>query len=350
MMTQEQVLAALSHVIEPDLRKDIVTLGLVSGIEITGENSLKLKVSVANPAMHNKKRMQEAVLFTLQRLLHKDIQAEIDIEALPKDRDPSLRKVLPQVKHIVAIASGKGGVGKSTVTANLAIALKNQGFAVGIIDADIFGPSVPILFDVEDQKPVSVTIDGKSWISPVENHGIKLMSIGFFADPNQAIVWRGPMASKALEQMVKDVYWGELDYLLIDLPPGTSDIHLSMVQAAPLSGVVIVSTPQKVALADAQKGVQMFNLPTLKTPILGIVENMAYFTPEELPNKKYYLFGKDGAKQLAETLHVPFLGEVPLLQDIREHADAGKPIGLEPLHPASKAFAQIALKLHAQLA
>jgi ATP-binding protein involved in chromosome partitioning len=238
-------------------------------------------------------------------------------------------KAIPGIKNIIAVASGKGGVGKSTVTANLAVTLAKMGFKVGILDADIYGPSVPIMFDVERERPLSVTVDGKSKMKPIESYGVKVLSIGFFTKPDQAVVWRGPMAAKALNQMIFDAAWGELDFMLLDLPPGTGDIHLSIMQSLPITGAVVVSTPQNVALADARKGVAMFQQESINVPVLGIIENMAYFTPDELPNNKYYIFGKEGAKHLAEDLNIPFLGEIPLVQSIREAGDIGRPAALQ---------------------
>lgn len=337
MITQEELLKALENVQEPDLKKDIVSLKLVEEISIDG-NKISFSVKVNNPALHNRKRMEEACKFAIERNHGSIFEVTVNVKALGVDRAPEQRSVLPGVKNIIAIASGKGGVGKSTITANLAAGLAKKGFKVGLIDADIYGPSVPIMFDVQHEKPMMVEIDGKSLIKPVESYGVKLLSIGFFADLNQAIVWRGAMASKAINQMFKDTHWGELDYLLIDLPPGTGDIHLSIVQVVPLTGVVIVSTPQDIALADARKGVGMFKLDSIKVPILGIVENMAYFTPAELPENKYYIFGKEGAKILAEQLEVPFLGEIPLVQSIRESGDAGRPAVLQEGTPTQIAF------------
>jgi ATP-binding protein involved in chromosome partitioning len=257
--------------------------------------------------------------------------------------------VLPDVKNIVAIASGKGGVGKSTVTANIAGGLLKAGFSVGIVDADIYGPSMPTMFDVVNERPTMAEIDGNNLINPVESNGIKILSIGFFTDQDNAVVWRGPMASKALTQMLTDANWGELDYLLIDLPPGTGDIHLSLVQTVPLDGVVIVSTPQEVALADARRGVNMFKMDTIKVPIIGIVENMAYFTPAELPDNKYYIFGRDGAKNLAEGMKVPFLGAIPLVQSVCEAGDSGKPAVFQENTPIAKAFDDLVNTFVAQL-
>lgn len=327
-MTEQDILDVLSNVIEPDLKKDIVSLQLVSEIRIS-EKEISFTVKTHNPAMHSKKRMEEACRFAIERNFGSEIKVNVTVEALGSERSPEQRSVLPGVKNIIAIASGKGGVGKSTVTANLAAGLAKKGYRVGLIDADIYGPSMPIMFDCRTEKPMLVEVDGKSFIKPIENYGVKLLSIGFFAELDQAIVWRGPMASKALNQMVKDAYWGELDYMLVDLPPGTGDIHLSLLQLVPLTGAVIVSTPQDVALADARKGVAMFRLDSVKVPVIGMIENMAYFTPDELPNNKYYIFGKDGAKKLADTMEIPFLGEIPLVQSIRESGDVGRPAVLQ---------------------
>jgi ATP-binding protein involved in chromosome partitioning len=250
-------------------------------------------------------------------------------------------KPIPGIQNIVAIASGKGGVGKSTVTANIAVTLAKMGFKVGVLDADIYGPSIPLMFDVSAEKPLAVNIDGKSKMKPVENYGVKVLSIGFFTQPNQAVIWRGPMAAKALNQMIFDAHWGELDFLLLDLPPGTGDIHLSIMQSLPVTGAVVVSTPQEVALADARKGVAMFMQEAINVPVLGVVENMAYFTPEELPDNKYYIFGKEGAQNLASDLKIPFLGEVPLVQSIREAGDVGRPAALQEEGPLKEAFEEI---------
>jgi ATP-binding protein involved in chromosome partitioning len=334
---REDILKALGNVIEPDLKKDIVTLNLVDSIEIN-EKKISFTVKVNNPAMHSRKRMEEACKFAIERVLGEGLDVSVTVQALGNDRSPEQRSVLPGVKNIIAVASGKGGVGKSTITSNLAAGLAKKGYKVGLIDADIYGPSIPIMFDVQYEKPVAKEIDGKSLIEPVESYGVKLLSIGFFADLNQAIVWRGAMASKAISQMFKDTNWGELDYMLIDLPPGTGDIHLSIVQTVPLTGAVIVSTPQDIALADARKGVNMFRLDSIKVPVLGLIENMAYFTPAELPENKYYIFGKEGAKNLAAQLDIPFLGEIPLVQSIRESGDAGRPAVLQEGTPSQIAF------------
>ena len=347
-LTREHLLETLSGVMEPDLGKDIITLNLVDLLEMEEKETewhLRLRVKSSSPAMHARQRMREAVEFALEKLattLGTTIVPDVEVIALPDDeRTLDTRKVLPGVQHVIAIASGKGGVGKSTVTANLAVELARRGHRVGLIDADIHGPSMPTMFDVVREKPVPIEKDGKPLIGPVEAHGVKLLSIGFFADPDQAVVWRGPMASKALGQLFTDGDWGELDYLLVDLPPGTGDVHLSLVQVAPLSGVVVVSTPQDIALADARKGVSMFQLESINVPVLGLVENMAYFTPPDMPDRKYHLFGRDGVKRYAEASGTPFLGELPLVQAIREAGDAGRPAALQDGTEAARAITAV---------
>ncbi len=324
-ITQEQVLKALTNVIEPDLKKDVVELGFVSNLNIEN-NKISFDVKVNNPAMHSKKRMQEACEFTIQRILGNDIEVDCTVVAAEK-KEPENQ--LKNVKNIVAIASGKGGVGKSTITSNLAAGLAKKGYKVGLIDADIYGPSMPTMFDCVYEKPRTVEVEGKHLIVPVESNGVKILSIGFFAEINQAVVWRGPMASKALKQMILDTQWGELDYLLLDLPPGTGDIHLTIIQNAPLTAAVVVSTPQEVALADARKGIAMFQLDSVNVPVIGLVENMAWFTPEELPDNKYYIFGKEGVKSLSEQTNIPLMAQVPLVQSVREAGDIGRPAVLQ---------------------
>ena len=293
-------------------------------------NDIILDIVSPSPAMHERKRLEVALRNAFkENLPEANVKLNISVEVEEKNPNEIKGTELPGVKNIIAVASGKGGVGKSTVSSNLAISLANMGFKVGLLDADIYGPSMPIMFDCQDARPYSVEVNGKTKIKPVEAYGIKLLSIGFFADTDQAIVWRGPMAAKALNQMIRDAHWGELDFLLIDLPPGTGDIHLSIVQQVPITGAVVVSTPQAVALADAKKGVSMFMSESINVPVLGIIENMAYFTPEELPENKYYIFGKEGAKNLAEDLQVTLLGEVPLVQSIREAGDYGRPAALQ---------------------
>ena len=337
-ITESQVIDALKSVHEPDLRKDIISLNLVSNIKID-DQKISFKLKISNPALHNRKRVEDACIFNLERNISKGIEVEIEFEGIPKsETDPSIRKTLPGVKNIIAVSSGKGGVGKSTVTANLAVGLVKKGYKVGLVDADIHGPSMPLMLGCEKEKPTMTKIGEKELIQPVEAHGVKLLSIGFFADPNQAIVWRGAMASKALKQMFSDANWGDLDYMIIDLPPGTGDIHLSIVQQVPLSGAIVVSTPQPIALADAKKGVNMFQLESINVPVLGIVENMSYFTPAELPENKYYIFGQEGAQNLATQLDVPLLAEIPIVQSIREAGDVGRPAVLQEGTPTSIAM------------
>lgn len=338
-ITEEDILKALSFVIEPDLGKDIVSLNLVEDIRIDG-NKVQFRLKVNNPSLQSKKRLQDACEHQLKQKLKAELNIAILFEALPKSKDREIeqRSALPGVKHVIAISSGKGGVGKSTVTSNLAVGLSQKGFKVGLIDADIYGPSMPLMLDVLFDKPKPVEVNGKPKIAPVESYGVKLMSIGFFAGINDAVVWRGPMASKALEQMISDVDWGDLDIMLLDLPPGTGDVHLTLVQAAPLSGAIVVSTPQPVALADARKGVSMFRLESINVPVLGIIENMSYFVPNDMPDRKYYIFGMEGAQDLANQMKVPFLGEIPLIQGIREAGDVGRPAVLQENTIQAKAF------------
>jgi ATP-binding protein involved in chromosome partitioning len=308
---------------------------LVSNIEISG-NNVNFSVQMKNAAMHARKRMEEACAFALERHIGKEISVNVNIQALKKAE--AAQNILPNIKNTIAIVSGKGGVGKSTIASNTAVGLAKKGFKVGIVDADIYGPSVPLMFDVLHYKPLSRKINNKQYIVPAENYGVKILSIGFFAELDQAVVWRGPMAVKALNQLLFDALWGELDYLIIDSPPGTGDIHLSIVQALPLTGAIIVSTPQNIALADARKAIGMFKLDNINVPILGIVENMSWFSPVELPDNKYYIFGKEGAKHLAETANIPLLGEIPLVLGIRESGDAGRPAVMQDGTTSNKAF------------
>ncbi|MBN8702347.1 MAG: Mrp/NBP35 family ATP-binding protein [Bacteroidetes bacterium] len=347
LITKDTVLQALKNVDDPDLKKDIVTLGMVKDVAIDGL-SISFTVELTTPACPMKDVIQRACENAI--LYYVDKNATVNITMTARVTSTRAGSKLPNIKNIIAVASGKGGVGKSTVASNLAVALVKQGASVGLVDADIYGPSQPIMFDVENVKPNITTIDGKNYIVPVENYGVKLLSIGFFADPSQAVVWRGPMASKALTQLFFDANWGDLDYMIIDLPPGTGDIHLSLVQSVPLTGAIIVTTPQQVALADAKKGIAMFDMPMIKVPVLGVVENMAYFTPAELPSNKYYIFGRDGGKQLAEKLEVPFLGEIPIVQSICEAGDAGRPVVLQNNTPQAKAFENIAQLVAQQVA
>ncbi|MFA5620916.1 MAG: Mrp/NBP35 family ATP-binding protein [Weeksellaceae bacterium] len=331
-----------------DIKKQAIgvleQLGLekwMQNIQVMG-NEIMLDMVSHSPAMHERKRLERALKITFEEQMPDySLKLRILVDSPEKKPDEIKGAPIPGVANIIAIASGKGGVGKSTVTANLAVTLLKMGFKVGLLDADIYGPSQPTMFDVEGEQPHSVKVNGISKMKPIESYGVKLLSIGFFAAMDQAVVWRGPMASKALTQLIRDAHWGELDFLLVDLPPGTGDIHLSIVQQVPITGAVIVSTPQNVALADVRKGVGMFRMDAINVPVLGIVENMAYFTPKELPDNKYYIFGKDGAKNMAEQLEIPFLGEIPLVQSIREASDVGRPAALQDNTPVSVNYEKI---------
>jgi ATP-binding protein involved in chromosome partitioning len=348
-MTQEQVLDALRNVEEPDLKKDLVTLNMIKDIKIEG-NKVEFTVILTTPACPLKDLIRNACINAILYYLNDKAEVTVNMTANVSSQRSTDQPLLPGVKNIIAVASGKGGVGKSTVAANLAVAMAQTGASVGLVDADIFGPSQPIMFGVDMERLFVIEKDGRQLMVPVEKYGVKLLSIGFMADPSQAIVWRGPMASKALKQLFSDADWGDLDYLFIDLPPGTSDIHLTLVSAVPLTGAVIVSTPQEVALADARKGIAMFKMDSIKVPVIGLVENMAYFTPAELPENKYYIFGKDGAKKLADELHIPFLGQIPLVQSICEGGDNGLPIVNEETTPAAIAFLNLAGNVARQVA
>jgi ATP-binding protein involved in chromosome partitioning len=348
MITTQQVIDALSNVIEPDLGKDLITLNMVKDIVVEGKK-VKFTVILTTPACPLKDLIERACINAIIHFVDKEAVVTVEMTSNVTSRRKE-GALLPKVKNIIAVSSGKGGVGKSTIASNLAVALVQQGASVGLVDADIYGPSIPIMFDVMNEKPLLRKVEDRNLIVPVESYGVKLLSIGFFADTSQPIVWRGPMATKALNQMFGDADWGELDYLLIDLPPGTGDIHLSLISAVPVTGAVIVSTPQAVALADAQKGVAMFQLPTINVPVLGIVENMAWFTPAELPDNKYFIFGKDGASALAEKLKVPLLGQIPLVQSIREGGDLGYPTVLQETTPSALAFRDLAQKVAQQVA
>ncbi|WP_369765809.1 P-loop NTPase [Flavobacterium sp. WC2429] len=327
-LDRKDILKALETITIAGEGKNMVESGAIANV-ITFGDEVVVDLVLHTPAMHIKKRAEDDIKKAILELVSAEAKIKINSKVEVPDKPEIKGKMIPGIKNIIGVASGKGGVGKSTVTANLAVSLAKMGFSVGILDADIYGPSMPIMFDVENEKPISVTIDGKSKMKPVESYEVKILSIGFFTAPSQAVIWRGPMASKALNQMIFDADWGELDFMLIDLPPGTGDVHLSIVQSLPITGVVIVSTPQAVALADAKKGVSMFMSEAINVPVLGIVENMAYFTPEELPENKYYIFGKEGAKNLAADLEVPFLGEVPIVQSIREAGDYGRPAAMQ---------------------
>ncbi len=328
-LDRKEILKALETISIAGEGKNMVESGAVTNV-ITFGDEVVVDLTISTPAMHIKKRAEDDIKKTIFDLVSPEAKIKVNIKVEAKENPNEIKgKAIPGIKNIIAVASGKGGVGKSTVTANLAVTLAKMGFSVGILDADVYGPSMPIMFDVETEKPISVTIDGKSKMKPIESYEVKILSIGFFTAPSQAVIWRGPMASKALNQMIFDADWGELDFMLIDLPPGTGDIHLSIMQSLPITGAVVVSTPQAVALADAKKGVAMFMQDNINVPVLGIIENMAYFTPEELPKNKYYIFGKEGAKNLAVDLNVPFLGEVPIVQSIREAGDYGRPAAMQ---------------------
>jgi ATP-binding protein involved in chromosome partitioning len=341
---KEQILKVLETITVAGEGKNMVESGAVKNV-MTFADEIVVDLVLSSPAMHIKKRAEADVIKTIKEKVSEEakVMVNIKVEAPAKPSNPNLikGKNIPGIKNIIAVASGKGGVGKSTITANLAVSLSKLGYKVGILDADIYGPSIPIMFDVVKERPLSTTIDGRSKMKPVENYGVKVLSIGFFTTPEQAVIWRGPMASKALNQLIFDAAWGDLDYMLIDLPPGTGDIHLSIMQSMPITGAVVVSTPQPVALADARRGVAMFQQENIQVPVLGVIENMSYFTPEELPENKYYIFGKEGAKNLSEDLNISFLGEIPLVQSIREAGDSGRPAALQEETPLAKAFEKI---------
>jgi len=347
MITKEQILHALGHVEEPDLKKDLVTLNMIRNIEIT-PSKIRFDVVLTTPACPLKGHIERACRNAIALFVNKDIAVEINMTSNVVGLGSSQ---LPNIKNIILVASGKGGVGKSTVAANLALALSAKGAKTGLIDADIYGPSLPIMFGLEGARPqASKTTDGKTKIEPIEKYGIKLLSIGFFTDPSQAIPWRGPMVSTAVKQLFNDADWGELDYLVVDLPPGTGDVHITIAQGFPIAGAVVVTTPQNVALADAVKGIGMFLMDAINIPLLGVIENMAYFTPAELPDHKYYIFGKDGGKRLAERYRAPFLGEIPLVKSISDAGDSGLPVVMDEDNPVSQAFLGIAGKVVQQLA
>lgn len=347
MISQEQVLSALRNVEDPDLKKDLVTLNMIEDIHI-GENKLSFTVVLTTPACPMKAMLENACRNAIGHFISKDIEVDINMSSRVTSKP---RSTLSNIKNIIAVASGKGGVGKSTVAVNLALGLALKGAKVGLIDADIYGPSIPIMFGVEDERPGAVeTAEGKTRIIPISKHGIKLLSIGFFMDPSKPIPWRGPMASNAIKQLFDDADWGELDYLVVDLPPGTGDIHITVTQTYPVTGAVIVTTPQNVAVSDARKGIGMFLMDAINVPLLGVVENMSYFTPAELPENKYYIFGSGGGKRLAEQFHAPFLGEIPLVKSISESGDQGKPVILQDNDVMGLAFMDIAEKVAQQVA
>jgi ATP-binding protein involved in chromosome partitioning len=342
---------ALRTVQAPNTPSDIVSQKHITNLQIMGDEVI-VDVLCMSPTLSARKKLEVDIMKAIHDHVGEKIKVKVNatVPESAKQSEPRIRgNAIPGVQNIIAVASGKGGVGKSTLTANLAVSLAQMGFKVGLVDADIYGPSMPIMFDAQHERPGAIEVDGKSKMDPVEAYGVKLLSIGFFAGANQAVVWRGPMATKALQQMIHDTHWGELDFMLIDLPPGTGDIHLSLVQAVPVTGAVVVSTPQPIAVADARKGVGMFRMDSINVPVLGIVENMAYFTPAELPENKYYIFGQGGARHLAAEMDVPFLGEIPLVQSIREAADVGHPAILQAETPVALAFKDLTRRVVEEL-
>ena len=351
MLTKELILEILNKFYLDNQEVDVVSSGSIKNIVIYG-NEINVDLEVTNPTLKSKNVIRENLLSFLKSNIDQKIELKINfiVDSLKKENKIyNPQRKISNISNIIAISSAKGGVGKSTVTANLAVSLSKMGFNVGVLDSDIYGPSMPIMFDVEEQKPLAVTIDGKSKMKPIENYGVKILSIGFFTKKDEAVIWRGPMASKALNQMIFDADWGELDFLLIDLPPGTGDIHLSIMQSLPISGAVVVSTPQNVALIDAKKGVSMFKKENINVPVLGFIENMAYFTPEELPRNKYYIFGKHGVQNLSNDMKIPFLGEIPLIQSVREAGDYGIPASMQDSTNIEEIFKNITKNMLSQL-
>ena len=331
-------------------KQNIFDSGYIRNVMVFGDQ-VDIDLLVKNPSLQARKKVEVEILKAIHKNVYEKAKINIKFQVLVDKKPDNLIKGNPikGIDSIIAISSGKGGVGKSTITVNIAATLAEMGCKVGILDADIYGPSIPVMLDIEGSKPLSVNEEGKSKMKPIENYGLKVLSIGFFTKPDQAVIWRGPMASKALNQMIFDAAWGELDFLFIDLPPGTGDIHLSIVQSLPLNGAVVVSTPQNVALSDAKKGIAMFQQESIKVPVLGIIENMSYFTPDELPGNKYYIFGKKGAEYLANDKNVPFLGGVPIIQSIREASDFGHPVALQKNTELAEKFKLISRNLVSQL-
>jgi len=351
-MTKSEILKALSTISAPGEGQNLVESGAIKNVQVFGDEVV-VDVTINNPSLQAKKKTEVSILQVIHAEVHPKAKIKVNILVEAPEKAPNSNlikgKPIPGIKNIIAVASGKGGVGKSTVTANLAVSLAKMGFEVGLLDADIYGPSQPLMFDVENEKPLAIDVDGKSKMKPVSNYGVKLLSIGFFTEKDQAVIWRGPMAAKALNQMIFDAHWGELDFLIVDLPPGTGDIHLSIMQSLPITGAVVVSTPQEVALADARKGIAMFAQDSIQVPVLGIIENMSYFTPAELPENKYYIFGEGGAKHLAERMGVALLGEIPLVQSVREAGDVGRPAALQDHTPVSEAFKSLTKEVVSEL-
>ena len=348
-LNKEEVIKALETITAPGTSENLIDNKAVTNIMVFGDE-IDIDIRLFNPSLQARKKLEVSILEVIHQRVYPKAKIKINTKVEKPAHVKSIKgKPISGIDSIIAISSGKGGVGKSTVTANLAVSLAKMGCSVGVLDADIYGPSMPTMFDMEGKRPLSVNVDGKSKMAPIENYGVKVLSIGFFTQANQAVVWRGPMAAKALNQMIFDAAWGELDFLLIDLPPGTGDIHLSIVQSLPLNGVVVVSTPQNVALSDAKKGIAMFNQESINVPVLGIIENMAYFTPKELPDNKYYIFGRQGAENLAADYDVPFLGALPLVQSVREAADLGRPAALQKETPIQKSITEVTQNMVTQL-
>ena len=349
-ISKEDVINALKTISLSGDNENIIDKGSVSNVMIFGDQ-IDIDLKLNNPSLQARKKLEVLILKTLHEKVYEKAKIKINVSIVAEEKkDQSITaKTLSGIENVIAISSGKGGVGKSTLTANIAVTLSNMGCKVGVLDADIYGPSIPTMFDLEGKKPFSVQIDGKSKMQPIENYGVKILSIGFFTQPGQAVIWRGPMAAKALNQMIFDANWGDLDFLLIDLPPGTGDIHLSIVQSLPINGAVVVSTPQNVALTDAKKGIAMFQQKNINVPVLGIIENMSYFTPQELPQNKYYIFGKKGAEYLANDMEVPFLGSLPLVQSVRESADYGRPASMQEKTSINNDFTVITQNLVSQV-
>ena len=350
MLTKNKISELLGNIHFEDNKADIISDGSVKNI-VVFDNEIVIDLKILKPTLQAKNSIKRKIIDSLKNNIAFNIDVKVNFVVISEKENTifnSSRKI-ENISNIIAISSGKGGVGKSTVTANLAVSLSKMGFNVGVLDADIYGPSIPEMFDVSGQKPLAVDVNGKSKMKPIESYGVKILSIGFFTKIDQAVIWRGPMASKALNQMIFDADWGVLDFLLVDLPPGTGDIHLSIMQSLPISGSVVISTPQKIALNDARKGVSMFKKENINVPVLGIIENMAYFTPEELPDNKYYLFGKEGAKNLSSDLGIPFLGEIPIIQSVREASDIGRPAAMQENTISEDIFNRISKNMLSQL-
>ena len=347
---KKEVEEAIKTITLPGKSENLIDSGAVKNLMIFGDE-VDIDIRIQNPSLQARKKLELEIIKAIHEKVYSKAKIKVKTKVdLPQNHQTiSKGKPIPGVDSIIAISSGKGGVGKSTVTANIAVTLAEMGCKVGVLDADIYGPSIPSMFDLEGERPLSVNKNGKSKMAPIENYGVKILSIGFFTKVDQAVIWRGPMASKALSQLIFDADWGELDFLIIDLPPGTGDIHLSIVQSIPLNGAVVVSTPQKIALADARKGIAMFSQENIKIPVLGIIENMAYFTPKELPKNKYYIFGKHGAENLAADKKVPFLGSLPLVQSVREASDVGRPAALQVGTPIQKSLVEVTQNMVNQL-